>query len=103
GVAAQAPISVSVVGLAVEQLVFTEDGTAYVAVSTPFGTGDEVKTVVYALSASGVTKAAQFDDAFGVGLNVGTNGTLYLTTATLDEASGTFSTSVRVVTPPSSL
>ncbi|PRC51029.1 hypothetical protein C6A85_66270, partial [Mycobacterium sp. ITM-2017-0098] len=42
GVAAQAPISVSVVGLAVEQLVFTEDGTAYVAVSTPFGTGDEV-------------------------------------------------------------
>jgi hypothetical protein len=103
GVAAQAPVSVSVLGLAVEQLVFTEDGTAYVTVSTPFGPGGEVKTVVYALSASGVTKAAHFDDVYGVGVNVGTDGTLYLTTATLDEASGSFSTTVRVVTPPSSL
>jgi hypothetical protein len=88
---------------AIKQFTFDQDGTAYVTVSRlPGENGEPPAAIAYALNASGVTKVAEVENAAGGIISVGGDGTVYLTTATVD-GEGHYSTTVEVVTPPAVL
>ncbi len=88
--------------------MFGPDGTAYVTVidivtDEETGVGTLVKSAVYAMSAAGVTKVLEVPGAIATAVTVAPDGTLYVSTATLDASAGDGVTTVKVITPPSVL
>ncbi|MDZ4236416.1 MAG: hypothetical protein U1C73_22285 [Dietzia sp.] len=88
-------------GLTVDQFVFADDGTAYATITNTLG--QSTGTVVYAMNASGVSKVAEVENGILGSVTVAPDGTVYLSAGVRDEATGTFTTTVQVITPPTSL
>ncbi|MBX7450659.1 tandem-95 repeat protein [Mycolicibacterium sp. 3033] len=93
-------------GLTGKAFVFGPDGTAYVTIvesTSDDETGEltSVKSVVYAMSSAGVTKVLEVPGATAAAPTVAPDGTVYVTTATLNGTDGV--TTVKVYTPPSAL
>lgn len=94
-------------GLTGKAFVFGPDGTAYVTIvesASDDETGEltAVKSVVYAMSSAGVTKVLEVPGATAAAPTVAPDGTVYVSTATLNGTSDGVTT-VKVVTPPSVL
>ncbi len=88
--------------------VFGPDGTAYVTlieITTDDQTGaaTPIKSAVYAMSAAGVTKVLEVPGGVATAPTVAPDGTVYVSTATIDASSTDGVTTVKVITPPSVL
>ncbi|MCG7592792.1 Ig-like domain-containing protein [Mycobacterium sp. PSTR-4-N] len=109
GVIAPAVFLGGLQGVTGSQFVFGPDGTAYVTIvdavtNEETGNSTAVKTAVYAMNAAGITKVLEVPDALtGAGVTVASDGTVYLSTATVDSTTLDGVTTVRVITPPSVL
>ncbi|WP_157850919.1 beta strand repeat-containing protein [Mycolicibacterium obuense] len=95
-------------GLTGKAFVFGPDGTAYVTIvetSSNIETGEvtPIKSTVYAMSAAGVTKVLEVPGATATAPTVAPDGTVYVSTATLDGTTFDGVTTVKVITPPSVL
>ncbi|TRW80444.1 hypothetical protein FK535_19025 [Mycolicibacterium sp. 018/SC-01/001] len=95
-------------GGTIKAFVFGPDGTAYVTivdVSTDPDTGEvtPIKSTVYAMGSAGVTKVLEVPGVTATAPTVAADGTVYVTTATVDPTTTDGVTTVKVITPPSVL
>lgn len=95
-------------GLTGEAFVFGPDGTAYVTIietstDEETGTSTPIKSVVYAMSSAGVTKVLEVPGGLATVPTVAPDGTVYVSTATVDASTFDGVTTVKLITPPTDL